>query len=177
MGYGSVNVPGVSGPELEAVRALANSALEKANEALEGGGGSGCVLKITFDADFAGQQYTVTDGAGDTKTGTDCNDQCLKDIDCTAKKSHNQMYEQTLFLWSVSVWLYSFPFYSDLFVPLSVVAGCSNSFFHISPHLPQLQSLIHLLVLQLLHTFQILYLSTSPVGVPDIFRHQTHYSY
>ena len=98
-------------------------------------------------------------------------------IDCTAKKSHNQMYEQTLFLWSVSVWLYSFPFYSDLFVPLSVVAGCSNSFFHISPHLPQLQSLIHLLVLQLLHTFQILYLSTSPVGVPDIFRHQTHYSY
>ena len=70
MGYGSVNVPGVSGPELEAVRALANSALEKANEALEGGGGSGCVLKITFDADFAGQQYTVTDGAGDTKTGT-----------------------------------------------------------------------------------------------------------
>lgn len=63
MGYGSVNVPGVSGPELEAVRALANSALEKANEALEGGGGSGCVLKITFDADFAGQQYTVTDGA------------------------------------------------------------------------------------------------------------------
>lgn len=70
MGYGSVNVPGVSGPELEAVRALANSALEKANEALEGGGGSGSVLKITFDADFAGQQYTVTDGAGDTKTGT-----------------------------------------------------------------------------------------------------------
>lgn len=68
--YGSVNVPGVSGPELEAVRAIANSALEKANEALEGGGGSGCVLKITFDADFAGQQYTVTDGAGDTKTGT-----------------------------------------------------------------------------------------------------------
>ena len=51
------------------------------------------------------------------------------------------------FLWSVSVWLYSFPFYSDLFVPLSVVAGCSNSFFHISPHLPQLQSLIRLLVL------------------------------
>ena len=28
------------------------------------------------------------------------------------------MYEQTLFLWSVSVWLYSFPYYSDLFVPL-----------------------------------------------------------
>lgn len=70
MGYGSVNVPGVSGPELEEVRTLANSALEKANEALEGGGGSGCVLKITFDADFKGQQYTVTDGAGDTKTGT-----------------------------------------------------------------------------------------------------------
>ena len=70
MGYGSVNVPGVSGPELEVVRALANSALEKANEALEGGGGSGCVLKITFDAEFAGQEYTVTDGAGDTKTGT-----------------------------------------------------------------------------------------------------------
>lgn len=68
--YGSVNVPGVSGPELEAVRAIANSALEKANEALEGGGGSGCVLKITFDAEFAGQEYTVTDGAGDTKTGT-----------------------------------------------------------------------------------------------------------
>ena len=62
--YGSVNVPGVSGPELEAVRAIANSALEKANEALEGGGGSGCVLKITFDAEFAGQEYTVTDGAG-----------------------------------------------------------------------------------------------------------------
>lgn len=68
--YGSVNVPGVSGPELEAVRAIANSALEKANEALEGGGGSGCVLKITFDAEFAGQEYTVTDGAGDTKTST-----------------------------------------------------------------------------------------------------------
>ena len=33
MGYGSVNVPGVSGPELEAVRALANSALEKAKNA------------------------------------------------------------------------------------------------------------------------------------------------
>lgn len=126
------------------------------------------VVSITFHQ---------VDYAPDTKAGTDCNDQCLKDIDCTAKKSHNQMYEQTLFLWSVSVWLYSFPFYSDLFVPLSVVAGCSNSFFHISPHLPQLQSLIHLLVLQLLHTFQILYLSTSPVGVPDIFRHQTHYSY
>ena len=73
------------------------------------------------------------------------------------------------FLWSVSVWLYSFPFYSDLFVPLSVVAGCSNSFFHISPHLPQLQSLIRLLGLQLLHTFQILYLPTAPVGVPDTF--------
>ena len=70
MGYGSVNVPGVSGPELEAVRSIANSALDKANEALEGSGGSGCVLKITFDAEFAGQPYTVTDGAGDTKTGT-----------------------------------------------------------------------------------------------------------
>lgn len=76
MGYGSVNVPGVSGPELDAVRELANSALdtansalEKANEALEEGGGSGCVLKITFDAEFAGQKYTVTDGKGDTKTG------------------------------------------------------------------------------------------------------------
>lgn len=126
------------------------------------------VVSITFHQ---------VDYAPDTKTSTDCNDQCLKDIDCTAKKSHNQMYEQTLFLWSVSVWLYSFPFYSDLFVSLSVVAGCSNSFFHISPHLPQLQSLIRLLVLQLLHTFQILYLRTSPVGVPDTFRHQTHYSY
>lgn len=31
--------------------------------------------------------------------------------------------------------------------------------------------------LQLLHTFQILYLPTAPVGVPDTFRHQTHYSY
>ena len=74
--YGSVNVPGVSGPELEAVRAIANSALEKANEALEGGGGSGCVLKITFDAEFAGQEYTVTDGAGDTKTGTRAGGSC-----------------------------------------------------------------------------------------------------
>ena len=73
------------------------------------------------------------------------------------------------FLWSVSVWLYSFPFYSDLFISLSVVAGGSNSFFHISPHFPQLQSLIHLLVLQLLHTFQILYLPTAPVGVPIFF--------
>ena len=35
----------------------------------------------------------------------------------------------------------------------------------------------YLLVLQLLHTFQILYLTTSPIGVPDIFRHQTHCSY
>lgn len=77
MGYGNVNVPGVSGPELEAVKAIANSALsaannalDKANEALEGGGGSGCVLKITFDPEFEGQQYTVTDGEGDTKTGT-----------------------------------------------------------------------------------------------------------
>ena len=76
MGYGSVNVPGVSGPELEAVKAIANNALaaandalDKANEALEGGGGSGCVLKITFDPEFEGQQYTVTDGEGDTKTG------------------------------------------------------------------------------------------------------------
>lgn len=77
MGYGNVNVPGVSGPELEAVKSIANSALsaannalDKANEALEGGGGSGCVLKITFDPEFEGQQYTVTDGEGDTKTGT-----------------------------------------------------------------------------------------------------------
>lgn len=70
MGYGNVNVPGVSGPELEAVKAIANSALDKANEALENGGGSGCVLKITFDPEFEGQQYTVTDGEGDTKTGT-----------------------------------------------------------------------------------------------------------
>lgn len=83
MAYGNVNTPGVSGPELAAVRQIAedaatsagnaldaaNSALEKANEAL-GGGGSGCVIKITFDAEFAGQEYTVTDGAGDTKTGT-----------------------------------------------------------------------------------------------------------
>lgn len=83
MGYGSVNVPGVSGPELEAVRALANSALanasdalenanaalEKANEALEGGSSAGCILKITFDAEFVGQEYTVTDGESDTKTG------------------------------------------------------------------------------------------------------------
>ena len=58
------------------------------------------------------------------------------------------------FLWSVSVWLYSFPFYSDLFISLSVVAGGSNSFFHINPHLPQLQSLIHLLVLQLFIHFK-----------------------
>lgn len=36
----------------------------------EFGGSSGCVLKITFDAAFAGQDYTVTDGNGDTKTGT-----------------------------------------------------------------------------------------------------------
>ena len=93
------------------------------------------------------------------------------------KKAIIKCMNKRFFLWSVSVWLYSFPFYSDLFLPLSVVAGCSNSFFHISPHLPQLQSLIHLLVLQLLHTFQILYLPTAPVGVPDIFRHQTHYSY
>ena len=126
------------------------------------------VVSITFHQ---------VDYAPDTKACTDCNDQCLKDIDCTAKKGHNQMFEQTLFLWSVSVWLYSFPFYSDLFISLSVVAGCSNSFFHINPHFPQLQSLIHLLVLQLLHTFQILYLPTAPVGVPDIFLHQTHYSY
>lgn len=70
MAYGTVNVPGASGPELEAVKAIANSALEKANEALESGGGSGCVLKITFDAEFKGRAYTVTDGNGDTKTGT-----------------------------------------------------------------------------------------------------------
>lgn len=126
------------------------------------------VVSITFHQ---------VDYAPDTKTGTDCNDQCLKDIDCTAKKAIIKCMNKRFFLWSVSVWLYSFPFYSDLFVPLSVVAGCSNSFFHISPHLPQLQSLIRLLVLQLLHTFQILYLPTSSVGVPDTFRHQTHYSY
>ena len=47
------------------------------------------VVSITFHQ---------VDYAPDTKTGTDCNDQCLKDIDCTAKKSHNQMCEQTLFL-------------------------------------------------------------------------------
>ena len=75
--HGTVNVPGASGPDLEAVRAIANNAqtdasaaLEKANEALEQSGSSGCVLKITFDAGFAGQEYTVTDGDGDTKTGT-----------------------------------------------------------------------------------------------------------
>lgn len=84
MAYGNVNAPGVSGPELEAVRAVANSALDKANdaltsansaldkanEALENSGSGGCVIKITFDAAFAGAQYTVTDGHGDTKTGT-----------------------------------------------------------------------------------------------------------
>ena len=47
------------------------------------------VVSITFHQ---------VDYAPDTKACTDCNDQCLKDIDCTAKKSHNQMYEQTLFL-------------------------------------------------------------------------------
>lgn len=47
------------------------------------------VVSITFHQ---------VDYAPDTKSGTDCNDQCLKDIDCTAKKSHNQMCEQTLFL-------------------------------------------------------------------------------
>ena len=47
------------------------------------------VVSITFHQ---------VDYAPDTKAGTDCNDQCLKDIDCTAKKSHNQMCEQTLFL-------------------------------------------------------------------------------
>ena len=47
------------------------------------------VVSITFHQ---------VDYAPDTKAGTDCNDQCLKDIDCTAKKSQNQMYEQTLFL-------------------------------------------------------------------------------
>ena len=47
------------------------------------------VVSITFHQ---------VDYAPDTKAGTDCNDQCLKNIDCTAKKSHNQMYEQTLFL-------------------------------------------------------------------------------
>lgn len=70
MAYGSVNVPGVSGPELEAVKAIADSALAKANEALESGGGSGCVLKITFDAAFAGNEYTVSDANGVVKTGT-----------------------------------------------------------------------------------------------------------
>ena len=58
-----------------------------------------------------------------------------------------------------------------------LIDDIAMAFFHISPHLPQLQSLIRLLGLQLLHTFQILYLPTAPVGVPDTFRHQTHYSY
>ena len=40
------------------------------------------VVSITFHQ---------VDYAPDTKTGTDCNDQCLKDIDCTAKKSHNHV--------------------------------------------------------------------------------------
>lgn len=40
------------------------------------------VISITFHQ---------VDYAPDTKTGTDCNDQCLKDIDCTAKKSHNHV--------------------------------------------------------------------------------------
>lgn len=70
MAYGSVNVPGVSGPELEAVKAIAESALDKANEALESSGGSGCVLKITFEAAFAGSEYTVSDATGVVKTGT-----------------------------------------------------------------------------------------------------------
>ena len=39
--YGSVNVPGVSGPELEAVRAIANSALEKATKRLKGAAAPG----------------------------------------------------------------------------------------------------------------------------------------
>ena len=35
MGYGSVNVPGVSGPELLAVKQISESALTKSNSALE----------------------------------------------------------------------------------------------------------------------------------------------
>lgn len=70
MAYGNINVPGVGSPELEEVRAIANNALDKANEAIEQSGSAGCVLKITFDAEFAGQEYTVTDGNGETKMGT-----------------------------------------------------------------------------------------------------------
>lgn len=70
MAYGTVNVPGASGPDLKAVEAIANNALSKANEALEEAGSAGCVIKITFDAAFAGKTYTITDGNGDTKTGT-----------------------------------------------------------------------------------------------------------
>lgn len=69
MAYGTVNVPGASGPELEAVKTIANNALSKANEALEEAGSAGCVIKITFDPDFVGKTYTITDGNGDTKTG------------------------------------------------------------------------------------------------------------
>ena len=65
---GSVNVPGASGADLEAVRALANNALDTANEALANAGG-GCVLEFTFDEGFVGYEYTVTDGADDTYTG------------------------------------------------------------------------------------------------------------
>lgn len=78
MAYGNVNTPGASGPELEAVKKIANSALDKATEALAGGSG-GNVIKITFGSEFVGQTYTITDGADETKTGT-VPDTCIVNV-------------------------------------------------------------------------------------------------
>ena len=50
----------------------AQNAAEEAKNVVEsgGGGGGGNVIKITFEAEFLGQPYTVTDGAGEVKAGT-----------------------------------------------------------------------------------------------------------
>ncbi|MDE7245531.1 MAG: hypothetical protein K2O18_16380, partial [Oscillospiraceae bacterium] len=57
----------------DAADAKAAADMEKVNQAIEEGGGSlgggsGNTIKITFEAAFAGKQYTVTDG-DDTRTG------------------------------------------------------------------------------------------------------------
>lgn len=51
MAYGLVNVPGVSGPEMAALRTLVNEALDDAAEALE----SVEAIKSLFDDEIAGQ--------------------------------------------------------------------------------------------------------------------------
>lgn len=61
------NAQTVAGEAKTAAEA-AQKAAEEAKEFSENNAG-GCAIKITFASDFAGQEYTVTDGADETYTG------------------------------------------------------------------------------------------------------------